>query len=221
MASETKKLTAMIVGGLLALVLAAGALVWFVPVFKVNEVTVAGNERVEQARVEESIGVPAGANLVRVNARDAAAKVAEIPWVATATVSRQFPSTLHVDLTEREAVAFVETGDGPHLIDADGREFIIDTPPQGAVEITGDSEPAAVAEAVDVLAALSAHSRGEVAALDIRDAVAMTLRLHDGRTVFWGANEDNANKARAFEAVLQLEGQNWDITNPELVTTRD
>ncbi len=33
-------------------------------------------------------------------------------------------------------------------------------------------------------------------------------------------SEDNANKALAFETVLKLEGQNWNISNPELVTSK-
>ncbi len=46
--------------------------------------------------------------------------------------------------------------------------------------------------------------------------------MKDGRTVTWGANNgdaDNANKARAFASVLKMDGQNWNISNPELVTS--
>ena len=46
------------------------------------------------------------------------------------------------------------------------------------------------------------------------------LRLREGRTVVWGAAEDNANKALALESVLQMEGTEFNISNPELVTTR-
>ena len=48
----------------------------------------------------------------------------------------------------------------------------------------------------------------------------MTFHLKDERTVFWGASEDNANKALAFETILKMEGQNWNISNPELVTSK-
>ena len=48
-----------------------------------------------------------------------------------------------------------------------------------------------------------------------------TLHLTGGRTVVWGANDDNADKARAFSTVLQMDGTQWNITNPELVTKRD
>ena len=46
------------------------------------------------------------------------------------------------------------------------------------------------------------------------------LRTADGRTVVWGAPEDNENKALALETVLQMDGQRFNIANPQLVTSR-
>ena len=56
--------------------------------------------------------------------------------------------------------------------------------------------------------------------LEVKSAYSMTFRLKDDRSVFWGASEDNANKALAFETVLKMEGGQWNISNPELVTTK-
>ena len=46
------------------------------------------------------------------------------------------------------------------------------------------------------------------------------LKLDGDRTVTWGASEDNRNKALALETVLQLDGKTFNISNPELVTSR-
>ncbi|ART20940.1 cell division protein FtsQ [Corynebacterium striatum] len=215
----SKKSITAIVAGILAVLVLAAAAVWLFPVFKVSSFEVQGNSHVDAAQVEESSGVAVGENLVRVDARAAASGVAQLPWVKSATVSRSFPSTLDIELIEHEAVAFRE---GNLLIDAEGKEFTTDTPPEGAVEITGSAEPGSqeIRDAVDVLAALPQNLRAQVKSLEVKNAYSMTFHLKDERTVFWGASEDNANKALAFETVLKMEGQNWNISNPELVTSK-
>ncbi|HCG2962747.1 TPA: FtsQ-type POTRA domain-containing protein [Corynebacterium striatum] len=215
----SKKSITAIVAGILAVLVLAAAAVWLFPVFKVSSFEVQGNSHVDAAQVEESSGVAVGENLVRVDARAAASGVAQLPWVKSATVSRAFPSTLYIEVIEHEAVAFRE---GNLLIDAEGKEFTTDTPPEGAVEITGSAEPGSqeIRDAVDVLAALPQNLRAQVKSLEVKDAYSMTFHLKDERTVFWGASEDNANKALAFETVLKMEGQNWNISNPELVTSK-
>ncbi|OFT61959.1 cell division protein FtsQ [Corynebacterium sp. HMSC05D08] len=215
----SKKSITAIVAGILAVLVLAAAAVWLFPVFKVSSFEIQGNSHVDAAQVEESSGVAVGENLVRVDARAAASGVAHLPWVKSATVSRAFPSTLDIEVIEHEAVAFRE---GNLLIDAEGKEFTTDTPPEGAVEITGSAEPGSqdLRDAVDVLAALPQNLRAQVKSLEVKNAYSMTFHLQDERTVFWGASEDNANKALAFETVLKMEGQNWNISNPELVTSK-
>lgn len=216
------KAIAAILGTLVALAVIAGAVVWLSPVFQVSQYSIRGAEHIEQSRVEEATGVRVGDNLVRVDARDAAAGVAKIPWVKSATVRRDFPSTLVVEVTEREAVAFRESADGPHLIDANGEEFIIDTPPEQAVKITGDvkADSPEMADAVEVASAVDADIRAQVDHLEVKGPYSFVFYLKDQRTVEWGANEDNANKALAFATVLGQEGKDWNISNPQLVSRR-
>lgn len=215
----TKKTIAVSLTGLVAVVVLAAVAVWMFPVFKVSSFEVHGISHVDAAQVEEASGVAKGENLVRVDARAAASGVARLPWVKSATVSRSFPSTLSVEVTEHEAVAF---RDKNKLIDAEGEEFAEDTPPEGAVEITGSAEPDSeeMSDAVEVVAALPQPLRAQVKSLEVKSAYSMTFRLKDDRSVFWGASEDNANKALAFETVLKMEGGQWNISNPELVTTK-
>ncbi|AMO92536.1 cell division FtsQ family protein [Corynebacterium simulans] len=215
----TKKTIAVSLTGLVAVVVLAAVAVWMFPVFKVSSFEVQGISHVDAAQVEEASGVAKGENLVRVDARAAASGVARLPWVKSATVSRSFPSTLSVEVTEHEAVAF---RDKNKLIDAEGEEFAEDTPPEGAVEITGSAEPGSeeMSDAVEVVAALPQPLRAQVKSLEAKNAYSMTFHLKDDRSVFWGASEDNANKALAFETVLKMEGGQWNISNPELVTTK-
>lgn len=220
--SKTKKFWALIAAAAAALVVALGAAAWAFPFFKVSTFEINGNVNVDSAQVQEATGIAQGSNLLRTDARGAAAGVASLPWVSSATVTRQFPDTIVVEVKERDVVAFVDATDGPHLIDENGQEFFIDTPPESAVEVVGDAEPGTpeMASAVEIIASIPPQQRAPIAALAAEGPNSFIIRMEDGRTVNWGANEDNANKALALETVLKMDGKDWDITNPELVSRR-
>lgn len=214
----SSKLIAAIIGGLVALSVVIGLAVYLLPIFRVTNVEITGNEHSTVEQIEEAAGVPDGANLLRVNAHDTALKVSDLPWVDKATVGRSLPNTLVVEVEERVVAAYVNADDGPHLIDTKGREFIIDQPPAEAVEITGEWDSETLSDPVEVLAAISTELRTQIERLDVVEPYVMRVHMDDGRTITWGANEDNENKARALATVLQMEGDNWNISNPSLVS---
>ena len=218
----SKKSGAIAVGAVALVALVAAAVVWLFPIFKVTSFEVEGNEHVAAEDAEQASGVAAGSNLVRLNAREAAHGVASLSWVESATVSRAFPSTVHISVVEHEAVAYVEDGGRTVLVDDKGKEFVEDTPPKEAIQLTGRTESGSpeMQAAVDAVSALPAEVRTRVKTLEIEDTYSLTFVTEDEKTIFWGAAEDNANKAIAFEDVLQLEGQSWNISNPSLVTRR-
>ena len=218
----SKKSGAIAVGAVALVALVAAAVVWLFPIMKVTAFEVEGNEHVAAEDAEQASGVATGSNLVRLNAREAAQGVASLPWVESATVSRAFPSTVHISVVEHEAVAYVEDGGRTVLVDDKGKEFVEDTPPAEAIQLTGNPESGSpeMQAAVDAVSALPAEVRTRVKTLEIEDTYSLTFVTDDDKTIFWGAAEDNANKAIAFEDVLQLEGDSWNISNPSLVTRR-
>ena len=132
-------------------------------------------------------------------------------------------STLTINVEEHKAVAFVKRDNKPFLIDDKGEEFTSAEPPAGAVEVTGsvDSGSRQTQDAVRAIAALSDDLRNQVGTLDVADEYSLIFTTKDGRRVFWGASDSNDDdKARAFATVLKMEGREWNISNPELVTTR-
>lgn len=223
-AKGARKLAGFIVAGVLAGLLLIAGVLYAAPVLTINAFNVTGTQRLTPEQVTEASGLHEGDNLLRISARDAAAGVAALPWADSVTVSRTFPHTVDIEVRERVAVAFVDAPDGPHLIDAQGREFVVETPPPGAVRIVGlsrDDEGAAARGrdmAVAIVAAIPDDVRPTIAEIGVADGFNAILKMHDGRTVEWGANEDNANKALALQTVLKMEGQRWNISNPELVT---
>ena len=209
--------------GVSLLVLAAiGAAMPFTPMMPVHGVNVDGNVALTPEEVEELTGIAPETPIGRVDVRAAAEGVAGNPWVKSATVKRDWPSAIQVDVEEYTAVAFVALDDGTHLIDAEGKDFLVADPPPGAMELVGPGieDEEGKRAAVEIAASISEKARGQVEALDARGPYEYVLRLREGRTVVWGAAEDNANKALALESVLQMEGTEFNISNPELVTSR-
>lgn len=215
-----RALIAAAIVGALAIVVAAAA--WAFPIFRVTQFDVRGGEQISSEQAAEASGVSRGENLLRVDTRAAASGVAALDWAETVTVSRSFPHTLRVDITEHEPLAFLPAAQGgaPRLVDEKGRIFAVADPPPGAIEITGadEAKEQVLGDAAEVIAAVPAGARELVKNLEIKGPYALALNLQDGRTVFWGANEDNRAKAQAMETVLKMEGRNWNISNPELVS---
>ncbi|MBK4141970.1 FtsQ-type POTRA domain-containing protein [Corynebacterium macginleyi] len=219
----SKKVFFGIIGGLFSLVLVVGVVVWAVPIFTVKNFEVEGIHQLDAAQVREAAGVSEGENLLRVDAHEAARGVASLDWADSVTVSRDLPSTLNISVQEHRAVAFVKRDDTTYLIDDKGQEFISADPPEGAVELTGGIESGSTAakDAVSAIAALSDEVRHQVATLEVTDSYSLQFITKDDRRIFWGvSDENNDDKARAFETVLKMGGQEWNISNPELVTTR-
>jgi cell division protein FtsQ len=85
-----------------------------------DSVILTGNHYVSQADIAGAIGAGAEPNLFRLSLDDARREVESIPWVQSASLRRVFPNRLQVDVTERKPVAYVNTGNGLKLVDAEG-----------------------------------------------------------------------------------------------------
>lgn len=212
--------------GVLALALILGAVLFMAPVFTVRNVNVEGNKIATVKDITDAAEIVEGENLLRLDTAAAANKVASVPWVQTVTVDRSLPTSVDIKITEREVVAFVKSAEGDRLIDSNGHEFVIAKPPTGAVEITNidsrDLEKAAIqrSSAVEILSHVNDRIRAKLVAIDASSQHNYVLKFRDGRTVTWGANENNEAKAISLETVVKLRGKDWNITNPELVTKK-
>lgn len=198
------------------------SVVYFTPLMSVKHIEVEGNIHISEEDAVAASGVQSGTPLAQVKLRDAAAGVVSLPWVKSATASRGWPSTIKLTVTENDAVAFFNQPDGSHLLDAEGREFAVDVPPKNAVELTGaaGTDESVRKGAVDIAGVLSDQARDNVESIEAHGKHDYVLHVKEGRTVTWGASEDNRNKSLALDTVLQREGTEFNITNPQLVTVR-
>lgn len=212
--------------GVALLAVIAWAVLWFTPLATVEDVEVEGVVHGDTAAISEATGIARGEKLARVDTAAAARSVAGQPWVDRVTVSRKWPSTVRVEVVEHRAAAFIRATDGEHLINADGREFLVAPPPEGTVELVRvprvenpepgkfDGDPKVVESALAVLAALPERVRAETARVDAPGAAEITLLLHDGREIHFGSSDRAPEKGRAAEIVLDREGTRWTVSNP-------
>ena len=208
-----------IVAGCVALVLAVVAALPFTPAMPVDDVNVEGAVNLPAEEVKSLSGVETGTPMGRVDVRRAAQDVATNPWVDSVTVKRNWPNAVDVTVVEHTPVAWIDQGGEPHLINSEGKDFVVAQPPVGAVQLVDIGEEQ-LPKAVEVASAITDVARPQVRELTRDGDHSFVLKLDGDRTVTWGASEDNRNKALALETVLQLDGKTFNISNPELVTSR-
>lgn len=210
---------------LAVVVLLAGsaALVYFTPLLSVRTVTVEGATSVPKQDILDRLDIPAGRPLVRVDTAAAAQRAASIPALASVRVQRQYPSTVQVTVEERIALAFFDSADGTHLLDATGVDFATAPPPPGVVRLVTESpiygDPV-TKDALSVLDSLPALLRDQVVEVRAQTLSDISILLGDGRTLVWGNAGNSDRKAAVAIALLSQPGQIFDVSSPDLPTTK-
>jgi len=90
--------------------------------FKVDEVTVSGNEKYEIQAVAEASGIRMGDNLLGLNkAKIASSIIAKLPYVDRVRIGIKLPDTVKIEVIELDVVYAIEGDDGSWwLMRADG-----------------------------------------------------------------------------------------------------
>ena len=90
--------------------------------FKVNQVSVSGNERYSAQEIIEVSGVEQGDNLILMDKYRIAEKLyTKLPYITEVRINRQFPDTLLVEVVETKAVAVIKGGSSNWLMDSNGK----------------------------------------------------------------------------------------------------
>ncbi len=93
------------------------------PRFAVKDVQVNGLVRTSHDTILQMSGVALGDNLFRLNLDHIEARLLKNPWIRDAHVARKLPSTLRVDLEEREATAIAVMAEHLFLVTHLGEAF--------------------------------------------------------------------------------------------------
>lgn len=208
---------------LLALGGLVGWLLFFSSALTVSHVRVEGARVLDAPEVRAAASVPNGIPLARVDVDAVAARVQGLAPVAEVDVSRSWPDTVRVAVTERVAVAVVAREDGYRGVDGNGvlfRDYAGRPDALPVLRTRADTRAEALEEAASVVVALPPDLEERLDHVEVATVDAITLHLEDGRSVFWGSAEQSEDKARVTEAILGQPGRAYDVSVPGQPTLR-
>ena len=188
------------------------------PRFAVRELQVTLAAHLSRDEILELSAVGEGDRLLEIDTDAVAARVAAHPWVKSARVRRQLPSTLVIDLTERRAAAAVTLG-SLYLVDEIGHPFKKATmeEAEGLPVLTGidraryadakDATEAAFREALALLAEYGSTGtrpgRPALSELNIDPRFGFTLFLLDGGAELRLGRGDFSKKLARLDQIFE------------------
>ena len=108
---------------MIGLAVELGVVLLWSPRLQIQRVSLDGNHVARAEDLMDRINVPCGTPIVKLSARDLAAKLRAEPSVASAVVETRWPDALAIHVTEREAAWNVKTDSGWMQADATGVVF--------------------------------------------------------------------------------------------------
>ena len=209
---------------LVALLVAASVayVVRFSSVYDVRDVEVRGATLVAPDDVRARAGIASGVPLASVDPAAVAQRVAGLPPVGRAQVSRTWPHTITITVTQRTPV--FQRVAGSHFQWVDGQGVIFHdstTPVRDLLQVaTPDVDNALLADVASVVQALPAELLGKVAGITAvtRDDIVLTLK--DRRRIVWGSADSSALKGQVALALLHVSARVYDVSSPQNPTSR-
>jgi cell division protein FtsQ len=164
--------------------------------FGARQIRVEGNSELTQIDVMALAGIAAGTNVAHLNTDDVAARLETSPWIESASVTRDLPSTIIVRVQERGPIAVVEGGG---VVGAGG----ILLPGARAnglptLRVAGSELP----EATAVLEAMAPVLRERVVAVEIGIDGRIVVRLRGGVAALFGSPGEEAAKGAALRSLI-------------------
>lgn len=196
--------------------------------FRATQVTVEGNKVLTADQIERAARAPLGGPLVSVDTGKVSARLrAALPRIARVRVSRSWPHTVRVEVTERTAAAVLKSGGKFVEVDRSGVSFAtVDRPPRGVPLLQLAPEQSAslrqfgttglLRAAIVVAGDLPAAVHDRATAIRVRSYDGITVELPGGREVMWGSAEDGAAKAAVLTALMKAEPRatRFDVSAP-------
>lgn len=203
-------------------VVGLGYLLFFTSFLGVGSVEVVGASAVPADVILGAAAVPARQPMLRVDTGEIAARVDKLPAIESVDVSRSWPSTIKITVTERTPVAFFAGSDGAHLVDTTGLDYkTLPKEPAGLPELTlarvAPDDPV-TRSVVAVVVALPQELTNEVTTVRAQTPGGVEFTLKNGKVVRWGDATDAVRKAKVLAVLLTRRGHTYDVASPELPT---
>jgi cell division protein FtsQ len=201
-------------------------LVAFSSVLGVRSVNVVGTRVLTAGQVRAVAGIRAGTPLARLDLGAVSSRLSAVAPIRSVTVTRSYPSSVTIRITERVAVGYrpVDPGAGGGsvlLVDRDDVAFrTVSAAPKNLPRLLVPATGAPSAAAALVAGALPAKLASLLSAISAPSEESVTLTLRDGRSVLWGGTDRSSDKARLLSVLLGQPGRYFDLSDPSAVTSR-
>lgn len=207
---------------LAAAALEAVILVWLLAgsVFGLNRVEVTGVSHLTAAQVRQAAGVAGHPSLLALDADTIRRKLEQLPWVRSASVTAELPSSLLIQVQEWRPVAAYGAGGSYYLLN--GQAVVLEKvpPPTGLLAIDGPAHPSPragqraldpelLSALVNLAGAFPLATGQTVAHLDLDACDDLTLTASDGFRVMFGrmlTPEQFASLQQKVDALAALRG---------------
>lgn len=216
--SDKRRLRGWLLTVLVLLLVVLGVwLVGFSSVLALRTVKVTGTRILTVEQVTRTADAPMGRPLVRVRENELATRVATLPEVDRVTVSRRWPGTVEIAVTERVPAYALKVGEGWSLVDTKGVPYAqTRETPDGLVQVTAPvDQPIVLAEIAAVLNQLSPTLRPQVTAAKATSRDSVEIVVAANRTIRFGSAENMELKNQVAELMLAQTVFGWiDVSSP-------
>jgi cell division protein FtsQ len=209
------------------IVVLLGFLMWallFSSLLAVQTVEVRGATSVPEGDVLTAAQVETGQPLARLDTDPIVERVAALPAVERVDVSRQWPHTVVVTITERTPAISVPQPGGFDIYDESGVLFrTVQTAPEGLTElhVDGIASRDQIAAVLTVIRTVPESFAARIKTMRADTLDSIKVALTDGTNVVWGSADDSARKATVLLALMEHPASVYDVSAPEVPTTRD
>lgn len=203
--------------------------VWFSSWLAVSKVDVTGNSSLKSSRVISTADVDHGQPLARIDTEGIKARISKLSRVEQVEVSRGWPHSVRIKVTERTAVAWAKIDGTVQAIDRHGVAFReLDKTPKGLVKISvpngseRDSRESlrACAKVVHSLRKHDSDFVEKVKSITATSRDSVEFDIGKNRNVRWGSAEEALEKLRVLRTLLdEVDAQHYDVSSPSRPAT--
>ncbi len=191
------------------------------PRFEARGLVFEPTPHVDDASLRVLMGIHPGTNILALEVDELAAKITAHPWVARASVTRELPDTLLVDIEEHEPQAVLLAG-GFFLVGGDGIPFksledgergtlpVITGVEQSLIFTEPERAKQRVQAALEILAAYRAKRRPRLSEVHVDHTGAATLYTADLGSQLRLGREDLQGALARYDALRAALGQESD-----------